>query len=157
MNLAATDDNVILQPIMASDKSVGGIVLPGARGFEDGAVIISIGPDVNRLVVGDIVVRPDPPRYTVSDDNTGEIYLICAEVDILAKILPEVDDAADQADKTEEAKEEAGGEGGEVHADRVPESRMDHLLPLRPFEGLPEDNGNSGMGPLCHLWRTVSL
>ena len=136
MNLAATDDNVILQPIMASDKSVGGIVLPGARGFEDGAVIISIGPDVNRLVVGDIVVRPDPPRYTVSDDNTGEIYLICAEVDILAKILPEVDDAADQADKTEEAKEGAGVEEGEVHADRFSQDSVESLLPIHPYEGL---------------------
>jgi len=113
MNLQATDDNIVLRPIMAGNKTAGGIVLPNADAFEDGAVIISIGPDVNRLVVGDIVVRPDPPRYIITDDDTGEIFLICAEVDILAKMLPEEPDAANEAEETEgQEKEMESGEEG---------------------------------------------
>ncbi len=89
MRLEALDDNVILRPIIASGISAGGVVLPGAKQFEDGCVVTSVGPNVERLVPGDIVVRPDPPRYTITDDDTGEILLIAADVDILARILPE--------------------------------------------------------------------
>ena len=97
MNLEATQDNIVLRPIMASGVSAGGVVLPGAKQFEDGAVVTSVGPDVERLAIGDVVVRPDPPRYTVIDDDTGEISLICAEVDILAKMLPDVVPITDPA------------------------------------------------------------
>ena len=144
MNLKATDDNVILKPVMSKGVTAGGVVLPGGKTFEDGAVVTSIGPDVERLVVGDVVVRPDPPRMSVIDDETNEVFLICAEVDILAHILPE---KSDDDDTPEEAEKEKGEEvkdvlTGEDDPDRVPESRMDHLLPLRSYEGLSEDHRN---------------
>lgn len=165
MNLFATQDNIVLRPIMASDKSAGGIVLPGERNFEDGCVVLSIGPNVEDIAVGDIVVRPDPPRYTISDDDTGEVLMLCAEVDILAKILPEklprslthppygtipllseIDDVTDETEKTEAKEEVEGGEEGQVHTDRLPETRLGRLLPLRPAEGLSEDDGDEGVG-----------
>ena len=46
MNLFATQDNLILRPIMASGVSAGGVVLPGTKQFEDGAIVTSVGPDV---------------------------------------------------------------------------------------------------------------
>lgn len=158
MNLSALQDNIVLRPIMAGNVTAGGIVLPNQGKFEDGAVIISVGPDVERLVVGDIVVRPDPPRIEVSDDDTGEIFLICAEVDVLAKMLPdepnvlEVNDAPKETDKTEESegdKEQEvakDSEEGEVHTNRIPETRLDYLLPIHPVEGLHKDDGDEGVG-----------
>lgn len=158
MNLEATDDNLILRPIMASGISAGGVVLPGAKQFEDGAVIISKGPDVsNRLGIGDIVVRPDPPRYTITDDDTGEILLICAEVDILAKMLPDVvpitdparllplpenQDAPNTPDKEEEETKETGCSEREVYLNGVPLGGMDPLLQIRETKRLSEDDGN---------------
>jgi len=155
MNLIATQDNVVLRPVMAGNKSAGGIVLPNQGTFEDGAVVISIGPKVEDIAIGDIVVRPDPCRYDISDDDTGEIFLICAEVDILAKmlpdreplidparLLPEVSDAIGETEKTEDRKEMEGGEEGQVHVDRVQKDRVANLLALHPTERLPENNGN---------------
>ena len=95
MKLEATQDNLVLQPILASGVSAGGVVLPGAKQFEDGCIILSVGPQVVDLAPGQVVVRPDPPRYTITDDLTGEIFLLCAEVDVLAKMLPEDSDVAD--------------------------------------------------------------
>lgn len=193
MNFQALQDNIVLRPIMAGNESAGGILLPNKGDFENGAVVISIGPDVKDIAVGDIVVRPEPCRYDIDDADTGEILLFCAEVDVLAKILPEVDrsleadvrykcedcvhcpdspyevckdgvvcnmgigddgvkpskwvqreanDALDQAEETEKTEEVADPEGGKVHVDRIPESRLDHLLPVHPVEGLPKDDGN---------------
>ena len=65
--------------------------------------------------MGDGVMRPDPPLITVNDDDTGEIFLICAEVDILARILPENCDALDTPDIKEEETKETGCSGGEVY------------------------------------------
>lgn len=165
MNLQATQDNLVLRPIIAGNKTAGGIALPDRGAFEDGAVVISIGPNVDDIAVGDIVVRPDPPRYTVNDDGTGEIFLICAEVDILAKMLPDVVEEAvdavgieswkrriegphvpDQAKETEKEKEVADTEEGEVHTDGVSESRVDAMLPLHPAEGLHKDDGDERVG-----------
>ena len=143
MNLQATQDNIVLKSIMASNITTGGVMLPGAKTFEDGAEVISVGPQVVDIAIGDIVVRPDPPRYTITDDNTGEILLICAEVDILAKVLPEESNVTKTNKKAEVEKEEATGKAGEVQSDRVPESRLDHLLPVHPVERLSEDNRDS--------------
>jgi len=106
MKLEATDDNVVLKAVLGSGISAGGVVIPGAKTIEDGAEIISVGPNVERLAIGDIVVRPDPPRYEVTDDDTNEIYWLCAEVDILAKFVNEESNAISTAEETEKVKEE---------------------------------------------------
>ena len=89
MKLEALRDNLVLQPIMADSRTKGGIHMPDQfrERFEDGAVIISIGPMVADLAVDDVVIRPDPPRYEITDDSTGEIFWLTAEEDILAKII----------------------------------------------------------------------
>lgn len=87
MKLQALSDNLVLKPIMAGQKSAGGIVLPGTERFEDGCTIISIGPLVTTLAVGDIVVRPDPPSMEITDDGTHEILWLCKESDILARVV----------------------------------------------------------------------
>ena len=112
MNLEATEDNIVLRPIMSSGVTAGGVMLPQGKTFEDGAEIISVGPDVKRLAIGDIVVRPDPCHYTLKDDDTGEILLICSEIDIMAKILPEIPNATCTQDEEKEAKEAAGSKEG---------------------------------------------
>jgi len=164
MNLQATQDNLILRPIKAGNKTGGGILLPNQDALEDGAVVISIGPQVEDIAVGDIVVRPAPPRYIVDDNNTGEMFFICAEADILAKVLPEVsdkikeavdivgvesrklrlevNDAPGQAEEAEKEKEVANSEAREVQPDGISESRVDSLLPLHPVEGLHKDDGD---------------
>lgn len=90
MNLKATQDNLVLKAVFKSGTTPGGIVMPDVSDFEDGAIVTSIGPLVEDLAVGDVVVRPDPPRFTVTDDEAGELYWLVAEADILAKILPDV-------------------------------------------------------------------
>ena len=89
MKLEALRDNIVLKPIKADSKTKGGIQMPDQfrERFEDGAVIVSVGPDVQGLALGNIVVRPDPPRYEIVDDNTGEILWISAEEDILARVV----------------------------------------------------------------------
>lgn len=136
MNLLATQDNLVLRPIMASGISAGGVVLPGAKQFEDGCIVLSIGPHVEDIAVGDVVVRPDPPRYTIVDDDTNEVLFICAEVDILAKILPENHNAADQAEKAENPKEMDSEKEGQDDLDGVPQDSVASVLPIRPLEGL---------------------
>lgn len=89
MNLCATQDNLVLKAVLKSGITPGGIVMPGNSDFEDGATVISVGPLVEDLVIGDIVVRPDPPRFTVIDDETEEMFWLVAEADILAKMLPD--------------------------------------------------------------------
>ncbi len=97
MNLVATADNLVLKAQFASGISPGGIAMPGGKQFEDGAIVISIGPLVENLVIGDIVVRPDPPRFEVIDDETKELFWLCAEADVLAKILPDRESIIDPA------------------------------------------------------------
>ena len=46
MRIAALQDNLILRPIVASGISAGGVVLPGAKQFEDVCKVKSVGPDV---------------------------------------------------------------------------------------------------------------
>ena len=94
MKLQALRDNIVLRPIMASNKTEGGIIMSDKfrERFEDGAVIVSIGPMVKDLAIGNVVIRPDPPRYEIIDDNTNEIQWISAEEDILAKLIPEQKD-----------------------------------------------------------------
>jgi len=89
MKLEALRDNIVLRPIKADSKTKGGIQMPNQfrEKFEDGAVIVSVGPDVKGLALGNIVVRPDPPRYIVTDDDTSEELWLSAEEDILAKII----------------------------------------------------------------------
>ena len=141
MNLKATDDNVILKPVMSKGVTAGGVVLPGGKTFEDGAVVTSIGPDVERLVVGDVVVRPDPPRMSVIDDETNEVFLICAEVDILAWILPEKSDDDDAPEEAEdEGKEVEDQPEGEVYINWIPKSSLDAMQSLRQVEGLSASN-----------------
>ena len=91
MKLEALRDYIVLRPIMASNQTEGGIIMADKyrERFEDGAVIVSVGPDVNRLVPGDVVIRPDPPRYEIVDDSTHEITWLSAEEDILAKVVNE--------------------------------------------------------------------
>lgn len=87
MKLQALRDNLVLKPILASGVSAGGVVLPGAKQIEDGCIVISTGPMVADLAVNDIVVRPDPPRYIIVDDDTGEELWLSAEEDVLAKVV----------------------------------------------------------------------
>ncbi len=150
MNLEATQDNIVLRPIMAGNVTAGGVILPNQGAFEDGAVVISIGPNVDDIAVGDIVVRPDPPRITVNDDDTGEIFLICAEVDILAKMLPdELTLKGSDGSVISGEKSEGGvrGEGHFVHlggnlvdSDHVPEDSNDSK-PIETPEKAEEGKG----------------
>lgn len=146
MNLCATQDNIVLKPIIASNITAGGVVLPGEKTFEDGAVVISVGPLVEDIAIGEIVVRPDPPRYTVTDDDTHEMLLICAEADILAKMLPEVTDAADETEETEETEDETDTQEGKVYADGIQEGSVGSLLDIREDQRLPEDDGYERVG-----------
>ncbi len=148
MNLEATQDNLVLRPIMASGISAGGVVIPGVRQFEDGCTVMSIGPLVEALVIGDIVVRPDPVRYTVTDDETGEILWLVAEADVLAKMLPDrkpITDLnrlltgsadADTQDEKKEEEKETGSKEGEVHTERFSGGGLDLMQSLRPTTGL---------------------
>ena len=90
MKLEALRDYIVVRPILAQRKvSSGGIAMPDQcqERYEDGVEIVSIGPKVEGLAVGQIVVRPDPPRYVMTDDDTNEEFWICAEEDIAARIL----------------------------------------------------------------------
>ena len=91
MKLEALRDYIVLRPIMADTKTItkGGIVMPDGYGdkFEDGAVVVSVGPLVENLAAGDIVVRPDPERREITNESTGEILWLSAEEDILAKVV----------------------------------------------------------------------
>ena len=89
MKLEALRDYIVLRPIMASNQTEGGILMADKyrERFEDGAVVVSIGPMVKDLVIGDVVIRPDPPRYEIIDDNTREITWLSAEEDVLAKVI----------------------------------------------------------------------
>lgn len=87
---SATGDNLILRPLKAEQTSSGGIVLPdkSKNQFGDDAEIVSIGPDVKGLYqIGDAVLRPDPARYEITNPQTGEILLIVAEEDLMAKVV----------------------------------------------------------------------
>lgn len=89
MKLEALKNNIVLRPILADAVTKGGIHMPGKSRdrFEDGAEVISVGPLVEDLATGDIVIRPDPPRYEIVDDNTDEVFWLAEENDILAKIV----------------------------------------------------------------------
>lgn len=91
MKLEALRDCIVLRPILADTKTVtkGGIVMPNGYSdkFEDGAEVISVGPLVENLAAGDIVIRPEPERREITDDNTGEVFWLSAEEDILAKVI----------------------------------------------------------------------
>ncbi len=111
MNLIATQDNLVLKAVFASGITAGGIVMPGVKQFEDGAVVTSVGPNVEDIVIGDVVVRPDPPRFTVVDDETEELYWLVAEADILAKMLPDKEPITNPARLLLEGKDGSRIEG----------------------------------------------
>jgi chaperonin GroES len=88
----ATGDFLILRPIKADTRSAGGIVLPdqSKEKFGDNAVVVSVGPEVSQdFQIGDVVLRPDPARIEISDPRIGDILLVVAEEDIVAKMVPD--------------------------------------------------------------------
>ena len=95
MKLVALGKNIVIHPIRSADRTLEGILLPQSQfGYEDGAVVLSVGPLVEDLAPGDVVVRPDPPLYEIVDDATKEELWLTCESDILAKIVP--DDVPDE-------------------------------------------------------------
>ena len=91
MNLEALGNNVVVSPVRSANKTSGGVLLPQSQsGYEDGAVVLSVGPNVEGLVPGDVVVRPDPALFEMVDDATGEEFWMVSASDILAKIVEEV-------------------------------------------------------------------
>lgn len=93
MKLEALGSNIVVRPVRASTETASGIQLPQSSQdpYEDGAEVISVGPDVERLAPGDIVVRPDPPLYVVTDDAIGEELWLTQECDIHAKMVKDVE------------------------------------------------------------------
>lgn len=78
-------DNVVIKPTKASEKTPGGILLPDrAQKDPKFGVVQSVGPDVQALKSGDVVLLPG------WDDTTLEIngvkYIILAEKSISARI-----------------------------------------------------------------------
>ena len=57
MSLRPLKDNVIIERIKKDEMTSGGIVLPGGdRSEADRATVISVGPDVTSIEVGDEVL-----------------------------------------------------------------------------------------------------
>lgn len=92
MSYQAVNEFLILRPIKAERVSAGGIALPdkSCDQFGDDAEVVSIGDSVTGpFQVGDIVLRPDPARVEITNPQTGEILLIVAEEDLMARVVDE--------------------------------------------------------------------
>ena len=92
MSYQAVNEFVILKPLKAEKKSGGGIFLPDKSqdAYGDNAEIVSVGDLVDvKFQVGDIVLRPDPARVEITDPKTGEVLLIVADEDLMAKVVQE--------------------------------------------------------------------
>ena len=70
--------------------SVGQIRLSDKASVDsDFAEVVSVGPEVHGLHIGDVVLRPNPANYEyVSEEgeDKGAVYLIGPEKDIAAKV-----------------------------------------------------------------------
>lgn len=90
MSYQALSNFLILKPLKAVQQSAGGIMLPdkSKNQFSDFAVVVSVGPEVSQdLCVGNTVVRPDPARYELTNDDTGEILLVVEEDDVMVRVV----------------------------------------------------------------------
>lgn len=80
-------DNVIIEPIKESGKTPGGIILPErAQSAAKFGAVRFVGPDVQSLKPGDIVILP-----TWNDDELevdGKKYIVLAEKTISVRITP---------------------------------------------------------------------
>ena len=89
MVLQALRSNVVLR-MQAKKTEWNGIRLSdGAAQESDFAEVVSVGPDVLSLQIGDIVLRPAPANYEYTSEegeDKGKIYLISPESDIAAKV-----------------------------------------------------------------------
>ncbi len=83
--IEALQDNVIIQPIKESDKTPGGIILPDRPASSPKFGIVRfIGPEVDRLTEGDVVVLPSWNDDELEVD--GKKYIVLAEKSISVRV-----------------------------------------------------------------------
>jgi len=89
MILEALRNSVVLK-LQPKKTQKNGIRLSDRAAEEsDFAEVVSVGPDVNCLHIGDVVLRPAPANYeyiSEEGDDRGTIYLISPETDIAARV-----------------------------------------------------------------------
>ena len=78
-------DNVIVKPAKTSETTPGGIIIPDrAQKDPKFGIVESVGPDVEALNSGDVVLLPGWDDATLEID--GEEYIVLAEKNISVRI-----------------------------------------------------------------------
>ena len=82
--IKATLSNIVIRPCKKK-KRPGAVIVPHEDEISDFCCVVSIGPDVQHLKVGSIVLRPDRADVEwVDEEDNDELYLICDESSIVA-------------------------------------------------------------------------
>lgn len=85
------EDNFILcQPVKGSDRTRGGIFLPGSASerFLNKGIIISIGPECDKgMIPGDTIIFAPHAEYLIEDEKTGTKYVLVRQNEVIATEL----------------------------------------------------------------------